>query len=679
LRAAVRVEPRIRSLEAAELAWLIVLPCTALTFVAVALLGPPLGHAFLGPGSELFWPFVTRRPEPVEHGRYLVSLLGPLLASTVLVAGAGRPPALRPALMRAVAFATQLALLAFVALCLLAQHDVLLSADVPLIESSQYFTWPTLGVALALPPLLLAAMRARAIAGVLRAAVRETRVRRAACLALALLFAAAWLLIAIVTDASVGTVNTGVSGHILWSLDETFAILNGRTPLVDFHAQYGQLWPYLAAAFMSVFGASIGAWTLALAIGSGLALLAVYGIFRRLVRRSLLALVLFGPFVATSFFMNLGPLANRFAPANLYSLWPVRYSGAYLLAWLLVRHLDGAAPRRRWPLFLLGGLVVINNPEFGVPALVAMIAGLACARPPRSRTGAVRLVGELVAGLLGAAALVSLLTLLRAGALPRFGLLFEFSRLYGIGGWELLPMPRIGLYFVVYLTFAAAIVLAVVRAIRDEEPLLSAALAWSGTFGLLAGSYYVGRSHPQVLADLFSSWALSIALLTIATVRSLAARGWRRPTLAQLAVLFGFALTICSLPQTPTPWSQVQRLSHTTRRAAYEQPAATRFVAADTRRGEHVLILISLSHRIAYDLGVVNVSPYSSIESIPTLEQMRTAIAALRAAHGRKVFLSRRFTFDEELEALGAAGFVVKRTQRRTVDGFLIEMVDRRR
>jgi len=111
----------------------------------------------------------------------------------------------------------------------------------------------------------------------------------------------------------------------------------------------------------------------------------------------------------------------------------------------------------------------------------------------------------------------------------------------------------------------------------------------------------------------------------------------------------------------------------------FKQRGAAAFVARATRPGERVAILIPLGHRIAYDTGRVNVSPYSSIESIPTLEQMRTAIAALRAAHGHKVFLSRRFTFDEELEALGAAGFVVKRTQRRTVDGLLIEMVDRRR
>ena len=47
----------------------------------------------------------------------------------------------------------------------------------------------------------------------------------------------------------------GTSSHE-WSpaqftLDETYAILNGRTPLADFTAQYGSLWPYLPAAVLA--------------------------------------------------------------------------------------------------------------------------------------------------------------------------------------------------------------------------------------------------------------------------------------------------------------------------------------------------------------------------------------------------------------------------------------------
>src|SRR5205807_6697881 len=108
-------------------------------------------------------------------------------------------------------------------------------------------------------------------------------------------------------------------------------------------------------------------------------------------------------------------------------------------------------------------------------------------------------------------------------------------------------------------------------------------------------------AHPMALFDLFSPWGLALALLTIVALRELAARDWQRPGIPQLAVLFGFALMTCSLAQTPTPWSQLHRIAHTTPTPVFKQPEAKRFIAADTHRGEHVLILIPLGHRIAYD------------------------------------------------------------------------------
>ena len=54
----------------------------------------------------------------------------------------------------------------------------------------------------------------------------------------------------------------------------------------------------------------------------------VFATLRRLLgRSSLLTLALFLPFVATSFFMKLGPPENRYSPASLFSLFPIRYGG----------------------------------------------------------------------------------------------------------------------------------------------------------------------------------------------------------------------------------------------------------------------------------------------------------------------------------------------------------------
>jgi hypothetical protein len=141
-------------------------------------------------------------------------------------------------------------------------------------------------------------------------------------------------------------------------------------------------------------------------------------------------------------------------------------------------------------------------------------------------------------------------------------------------------------------------------------------------------------------------------------------------------VLFGFGLAICSIAQTPTPWGQLHRLQRATSFPAYRDNPLEQFVAARTHRGEHVAILDRGGHRLAYDVGLVNVSPYSSSEAIVTDHQLATTVRALRAAHGSKVFLS---IADTELGL----------TRRLLLDGFrvsghgeptsqTIELVDRR-
>ena len=150
-------------------------------------------------------------------------------------------------------------------------------------------------------------------------------------------------------------------------------------------------------------------------------------------------------------------------------------------------------------------------------------------------------------------------------------------------------MPKIGIFLVVYVTFAAAIAAAAVRLVRRaEDVVLTAMLAWIGVFGLIAGAYFAGRSHPQVLIDLFSPWALALVLLTIVAVRALAARDWRAPAPAELAVLFGFGLAVCSLAQTPAPWSQVARIRDLAPVAIFRQRAAEAFVAEQTRPHEKI-------------------------------------------------------------------------------------------
>jgi hypothetical protein len=139
-------------------------------------------------------------------------------------------------------------------------------------------------------------------------------------------------------------------------------------------------------------------------------------------------------------------------------------------------------------------------------------------------------------------------------------------------------------------------------------------------------------------------------------------------------VLVGLGLAACSLAQTPTPWSQLRRLADDTPTPAFHRSSASRFIATRTSGGEQVAILNPAGHRIAYDLGLTNVSPYASTESIVTPRQLADTVGALRAAHGTKVFVWLGDTGNEVLQALAAHGFAVARFDRPSLTA---ELVDR--
>jgi hypothetical protein len=651
----------------AEVAWLLAPPCALVLVAAIALLGPPLGDLLFPTPDIAFWPTATPtlapRPEPTEQARFLLALAGPVALSGLVAWLRGRMLPLRPAAVAALVQASQVLLAAFLLAATVAQQRLLYDETYSGGESFKrvYFTVPTLVVAALLTLGAILVLRRAGIVERIATLARETPRRRLAGLALAVAFLVLWLLTAVNTEASFNASNFGVRANASFWLDEAYAVLDHRAPLVDFHAQYGQLWPYLSAGAMAIFGASFETYVAVMVTASGLCLLAIYACFRRIVQSSLLALALFLPFVATGFFTEIGPLANRYGPSNLFSMFPMRYGGPYVLAWLLVRHVDGLRPRRAIPLFLLAGLVVLNNPDFGMPAFAGTLVALfwTDARSWRRRLGA--LARDAALGLLGALALVALLTLAVAGSLPHLSHLFTFPRLWGVGGVTMLPMPALGFHLVLYATFAAALVAATVRALaRAEQRTLTALLAWSAVFGLGASSYFAGRSHPEVLISLFSAWMLSLSLLGVLVVRALVARGGRRPSVAEVAVLAGLALAVCSLAQTPTPWSQIDRIATAgPPNSPIQRFDAKRFVAeAGAARGEHVLILIPMGHRIGYELGLVNVAPYVSMISMPAIEQLDEALATLRREGGGRVFAFLGQVLPEQLQAIQEAGFV---------------------
>lgn len=642
------------------LAWLLAVPVALLAVALIALLGPSLGrllHAGESPYTfwrELRWAVVA---EPTEQGRFLLALAAPLLFAGGLAALARRRLEL-PARIAALAVPlAQLCLLALAVVCVVVQQRLVY--EVPIYQPGvshrwRYFTPATLVAAGVLAAGAFAVLDRPAWRARVAAALRETDRRRLAALLLAIVLTALWLLHAVNTDSSI----MGTSSHE-WSpaqftLDETYAILNGRTPLADFTAQYGSLWPYLPAAVLALTGTSFLAFSVTMCVITGIALVAVYALLRRIVGNGVSALALYLPLLATSLFMVGGTLTSRYTFGDYFGVFPLRYAGPFLLAWLLTRQLDGVGPRRPAVLFLVGGLCVLNNAEFGLAALAATGTALVWTAADRSPRALGRLAGELALGLLAAYALVALVTLLRAGELPQLGRLFDYGRLYSVGGFGLQRLhSTLGVHLILYATYVAAIGVATVRAIdRAPNRALTGMLAWCGVFGLASASYFMGRTHPELLIALFPTWALTLVLLTVEVVGRLGGRAGARPGLGTALVLAAAALTVPSLAQFPLPWTQLQRIGQETpsapliegeaplpvySRAFLPDPATRDFFAPQP--GAKVAILLTTGHQIAEAFGVENIARYTGYYSMPNRERLRTVVDDLRAEGGSTLFL----------------------------------------
>jgi hypothetical protein len=653
---------RSRLLTTGEIAWMAVLPWTAVTVAAILLLGPPLGHLLFSPGHDRLWPLewweTMGRREPDKHGRALIATLAPLILAAGVVAGSRARVSLPPRAVRATVTLAATTVVALAAVSLHEQNPLLL----PAYPASVIFDLGSVLAAVAIAAACAVVLHRRPAMALIARAARETKPKRAVCFAAAIAFVGARLLETVVTDDQVGQ-----SGgyNLPWTFDDAIAVLDGSTPLVDYHVIYAKLLPYLTAGVLGAFGTTILVYTLFMAILNGLALTAVYATFRRLTRSSLLSLGLFLPFVAASD-VDPGNNPGLQSPMTLSAMWPMRYAGPYLLAWLTVRCLDGRSPRRPWPIFFVGGLAAINNLEFGTGAVLATVAALLCSRPPQSGRGAMPLLANAAGGLLGAGALVAVMTVVRAGALPDPSLLLEWPRIFTDLGWFSMPLPVWDLHLAIYATFIGAFALAIVRTVapRADDVVLTGMLAWSGVFGLLASSYYVGRPDVFKLTGLMSAWSFALAMLTIVSVRAFARGG--RPAIAHLLVLFGFALTVVLLPRMPLPQDEIRRLAASYPAAAY-LPTVERVVRAHTRPGEKVTILVPMGHRVAHDLGLRNVTPYSFMNAIVTRSQFRTLLDVLRREDVRTVFtpapgsilLKEGEAAPQQLEQLGTAGYTL--------------------
>ncbi len=666
-------------------AWAVVLLVAVLAIPAIALLAEPVGAA-LYPHVRTadLWPWMLHylRPEPREQSIYELSLALPVVLSAGMLLAARRTLVVPRRLALSLAWIARAALALIVPACLYAQYRLRYewSQGPP---RYRFFTPATLAAAVAIMGAVAAASRSDAVRRRVAEAVRESRGRRIGATLAAAGITAIWLLHTLNTDSSVAWSQPGTVANLSLTSGETFAFVNGLTPLVNVDLMYGTLWPYLFAPPLVLLGKTLLAFLLMTSAVTAAALLSVYGILRRATGSSVSALLLYAPFLATTLFTIYGSPSNDFTTATYLADLPLRHAGPLLLAWLTARRLDRPRERPPWGLFTAAGLVALNNLSAGLPALGATIVAIV-ALDVRTRRSAVQVAVGIAAGLATAVACVTLVTLLRAGVLPHFGQLSAYSR-YFVAGYMATPLHSIlGVHLAIFLTFVAAIVTAVVR-LQNGSPgrVLTGMLLWSGTFGLGGLSYFVTESGPLWLMASFSPWALSLVLLVVVVLRRPAARGSRWPSLPELAVLLGFGIAVCSLAQVSAPWSQIHRVTavHHERVVGLERDPfvpdrrARAFVAslADgngfyLERGAPVALVFENSFRVADAYGVVNVSPYTDLQMLVGPGSLERIVVALRRAGGNTIVYDGGKEYTEGFPAtLSRLGFGVV-TEHGVVD-----------
>ncbi len=643
---------------AEDLAWIGAIVAAIVLGLGFLLLVPELAKLYPAPGEEVFaaWkPLVL--PEAREEVRSMLTLAAPFVLGGVLIGLGRREPGRRS--LDPLILGAQISGIALIVVGVLdqpRQSGFLIDYFKPYLLSV-----PNLVAAVVLGGgMTVAVLRwsGRVPPWALRLGER-LRGRDWLAFGIALLLTVIFVLPAVVTDATVGQAGQLAAGHIPVQAEDYFSVVNGRTPLVDYIAQYANLLPLLLAPVLATFDSSITALSIAMCTLSAIALLAIFGVFRQVTRGPWAALALFVPFLALALFPWNDNGAFRNFDANYYGILPGRLFGPFVLAWLFA-----VSTRRRipiWALFGFAGLMLVNNVEFGAPALLSLIVGMGVSwdrsTPLRERVG--RIAAEGAAGLLGAIVLVCAVILVRTGELPNPTLLTYFNRVFLRDSFGLVPMPTLGLQWALYFTYAAALVMAAVRYVRDDpDRTLTAMLAFSGAFGLATGMYFVGRSSQFQLMLLFPPWALSLALVAWTAARSLRHSAGdpdrlKRILLPACAALIGFGLMLSAIGRVSPPWRQIDRLADGGV-AVNDQLAAQRYVQSNTHPGDHVLIIgTTLDHRVADRAGVVNVSPVNGITGLIVPDEAERAIDQLEDEGGNSVF-------ESVSHVPGAGGLVVE-------------------
>ena len=300
--------------------------------------------------------------------------------------------------------------------------------------------------------------------------------------------------------------------HFVFTSDEMAATAARHIPLSDYIPQYSVLLSYPVAALDVVWPGHVTVlvlgWLLvlqAVAVGVAVTLSVLLGGARMGVLAGVLVIA---PAVAAL-------LGTGLSASTYFSVLPMRVVlpvVTILVAFLVLR--SGVGPRRWWHWTVLGlcvGATALNNPDYGLPAAVAVgvTVGLVA--------GSLRAAWQPLAWLTGAAAAVF-------AGYQAFGALtgnpihwpswLVFQLIFGDQGFNSIPVAAFGIHVAVVALFVAASALGFVL-VRTSPPASGrgrqgTALCLVGGWSLLTIPYYAGRSLPPTV---IGGYAFSVGLV----------------------------------------------------------------------------------------------------------------------------------------------------------------------
>ncbi len=455
----------------------------------------------------------------------------------------------------------------------------------------------------------------------------------------------------LVTDLTFYRSAVGTLIHIPYTMADHLAVLNGRTPWVDYFSQYTQLLSYLGTLLFKMTGPSIGAYTSMMAALSLLEVMLVFWIFSKTTRRASHAGVLFVLWLGISFF----PFADWqqpsfYSPFTYFAGHPTRILGPIMiLAAMFSRELRPTS-MKAIGLGVLSGLVMINNVDFGLPAVGAMFVALLVTRGLRVP---LRELGLITLGI--GLSVASFLTLcwMRGGSLPNVVGAFDIILAFGRYGFGALPLPREGLQWIIYLTSMMSCALAVLHLPESRPRLRNRAMAsvFIGVWVLGTAPYYLNRSHSDVLQFFFSIWALQVVFLALPLLEGPTRR--KLEFLPRAWIFIAFVFFTFAAFKLPYPWQQIARLS-----IPDEKPLAfeawSSEVRALTQPGDPVALIHPWGFRIAEMSQTVNLFPFPQLGSIMIKAQLEVLEGVLR---NRDIKLVWGETPDFIIEVLERQGF----------------------